>query len=272
MIAIKPPLATLQDALPTRTSGYPDSAEFRPDFAKGWRRNVRISLVPSERLEARKPEPSSSAEAPSRLFQKALVDAMPQLRRYALRLCSDPNFADDLVQETMLNAWLARHRFQAGTNLKAWCATILRNVFFSHKRRSWRMLPLADEVMDSLPATTFGESDALDLLALRNVIGLLAAEQREALLLVAVGGLSYNDAAEVCGCAPGTIKSRVSRARLRASVLLEANKAGFSSDPDLSAQGAMDDLFHQVADILVPPAAVRISRYKPILTAAFTGC
>ncbi len=206
-----------------------------------------------------------NVDAPSRAFQRALVETMPQLRRFALSLCKDPNFAEDLVQETMLNAWLARHRFQAGTNLKAWCATILRNVFYSHTRRSWRTLAMSDEMLDTLTAVDTGGSDALDLLALRNVLSLLTRDQREALLLVGVGGFSYQDAADLCGCASGTIKSRVSRARLRAAALLSENKAGLSSDPLMSAQGALEDLVNQVERIVAEAVSPWNSPYKPSL-------
>lgn len=91
--------------------------------------------------------------------------------------------------------------------------------------------------------------DRIDLLAVRNAIALLPREQREALLLIGVGGLKYIDAAEVCGCAVGTLKSRVSRARLRLAALMSDNKAGFSSDSNLGAGEALNDLLDQVARI-----------------------
>jgi RNA polymerase sigma-70 factor (ECF subfamily) len=233
------------------------------DPVKGPTRPIRL-VAQREAPASAKPVPTD-LDAPPHAFQRALVDTMPQLRRYALSLCKDPNFAEDLVQETMLNAWLARHRFQAGTNLKAWCATILRNVFYSHTRRSWRTLAMSDEMLDTLTAVDTGGSDALDLLAARNVLSLLADDQREALLLVGVGGFSYQDAADICGCASGTIKSRVSRARLRAAVLLNENKAGLNSDPSMSAQGALEDLLNQVERIVSQAVRSWKSQYKPSL-------
>lgn len=192
------------------------------------------------------PERSSGSSA----FQDDLVRELAQLRRYALHLCRNASLADDLLQEAMLNAWLARDRFQAGSNLKAWCTTILRNVFFSYKRRSWRTMPLADEAMAQVPANATECADALDLLALRNLIALLPVDQREALLLIGAGGMSYIEAARLCGCATGTVKSRVSRARLRLTVMLSENRAGFGSDPGLNARDAMDDLLWQVAQVV----------------------
>jgi RNA polymerase sigma-70 factor (ECF subfamily) len=186
-------------------------------------------------------------DAPSTEFQDELVRELTQLRRYALSLCNNASLADDLLQDTLLNAWMARDRFQPGTNLKAWCTTILRNVFFSYKRRSWRLLPLADDTMSEMPAIGTESGDMLDLLALRNLIALLPVDQREALLLVGAGGMSYIEAAKICGCATGTVKSRVSRARFRLTVLLSENQASYSTDSGLSAQDAMNDLMQQVA-------------------------
>ncbi|WP_291197086.1 sigma-70 family RNA polymerase sigma factor [Hyphomonas sp.] len=194
--------------------------------------------------------PTLPREVPDTDFQEALVRELTQLRRYALSLCSNASLADDLLQDTLLNAWMARDRFQPGTNLKAWCTTILRNVFFSYKRRSWRMLPLADDAMSEMPASGTESGDELDLLALRNLIALLPVDQREALLLVGAGGMSYIEAAKVCGCATGTVKSRVSRARFRLTVLLSENQASYSTDTSLSARDAMGDLMQQVAALV----------------------
>lgn len=191
--------------------------------------------------------PTPPREVPATDFQDQLVRELSQLRRYALSLCSNASLADDLLQDTLLNAWMARDRFQPGTNLKAWCTTILRNVFFSYKRRSWRMLPLADDAMSEMPATGTESGDELDLLSLRNLIALLPPDQREALLLVGAGGMSYIEAAKICGCATGTVKSRVSRARSRLTVLLTENQASYSTDSSLSAGEAMNDLMQQVA-------------------------
>lgn len=192
-------------------------------------------------------------DTPSTGFQDELVRELTQLRRYALSLCNNASLADDLLQDTLLNAWMARDRFQPGTNLKAWCTTILRNVFFSYKRRSWRILPLADDTMSEMPATGTESADMLDLLALRNLIALLPVDQREALLLVGAGGMSYIEAAKVCGCATGTVKSRVSRARFRLTVLLSENQASYSTDSGLSAREAMNDLMQQVAALTAKP-------------------
>lgn len=182
-------------------------------------------------------------------FGEELTRAMSQLRRYALWLAKSPALADDLMQDALLNAWRAQDRFEPGTNLKAWCRAILRNVHVSYMRRSWRTLPLPEEAMDAIPATGNDSSIALDLLAVRNGIRLLPTEQREALLLVGAGGMSYQQAAETCGCAVGTMKSRVSRARARLTQLMAANEAGYNSDNHMRAGDALNDLIHQAASI-----------------------
>ena len=232
--------------LPTHTSRPPQGSTSGPSP------HSLTSLPPRPRptlLEVQKPAGQNADVASTDPFEEELVRQMNQLRLYALRLCNNVSLAEDLIQDTLLNAWLARDRFQAGTNLKAWCTTILRNVFFSYKRRSWRMLPLADEAVANLPSRTADGGAALDLLAVRNAMALLPTEQREALLLIGAGSLSYAEAAEICDCAIGTVKSRVSRARLRLAALIAENKAGFNTDAGISAEAALDDLLAQVAVI-----------------------
>ncbi|MDP3459960.1 MAG: sigma-70 family RNA polymerase sigma factor [Hyphomonas sp.] len=200
-------------------------------------------------------------------FGADLAREMTELRGYALWLCNSGSLADDLIQDTLLRAWAARDRFQPGTNLKAWCTTILRNVFFSYKRRSWRSQPLPDDVVDELASESANSGHRLDLLALRNAIALLPEDQREALLLVGAGGQSYIEAAKVCACAVGTVKSRVSRARLRLAALMSENRAGFNSDSSLEADGALDDLMDQVSRLKGKVGGVRTrdkaSMYAP---------
>ena len=149
----------------------------------------------------------------------------------------------------MLKAWKARASFQPGTNMKAWAFTILRNLFYSEKRRSWRRQPLDPEVAEATLVASDNSADNLELLSLRNALAQLPEDQREALILVGAGGLPYEEVAEICDCAVGTVKSRVSRARKALVEILEANEASYSSDSDIQANEAFDDLMEQVADI-----------------------
>ena len=182
-------------------------------------------------------------------FKLELVKLIPHLRAFARSLCGDATLADDLAQDAMLKAWNARSSFNAGTNMKAWAFTILRNVFYSEKRRSWRRTPLDPEVAAATLVSKDDTSDSLELLAMRNALKMLPLDQREALILIGAGGLPYEEAAEICGVAVGTIKSRVSRARKAVIDILESNEAGFSDDTGMRAKDAFDDIMRQADDI-----------------------
>jgi RNA polymerase sigma-70 factor (ECF subfamily) len=154
-------------------------------------------------------------------FKGQLVALIPHLRAFARTLAGDPTQADDLAQDALIKAWDARASYQMGTNMKAWTFMILRNQFYSEKRRSWRQTQLDQEAAErTLMAVDDPESPvALD--EMRLGLGMLPAEQREALILVGAGGFAYEEAAEICGCAVGTVKSRVSRARRALQGILE---------------------------------------------------
>lgn len=144
-------------------------------------------------------------------FQEALVENLPRLRAFAQFLARDRALADDLVQETALRALRNSDKFAPGTNMKAWLATILRNQFYNELRTRSRMAALADIPH---PAGQEGDQDAhLDMRDFERAFGTLPPVQRDALTLVAAKGFSYEEAAEIVGCAQGTVKSRVSRGR-----------------------------------------------------------
>lgn len=148
-------------------------------------------------------------------FKDDLISLVPRLRRYALSLTFDGNEADDLVQFTLLKAWEHRGRFQPGTSLVAWLFTILRNTFINGRRKRSRELPDPDGAYAAVLAEPARQDHALQLRDLQAAISRLDPAHREALVLVAVEGLSYEAAAVVIGCPAGTVKSRVSRARDR---------------------------------------------------------
>ena len=182
-------------------------------------------------------------------FKTELAELIPHLRAFARSLCGNATAADDLAQEAMLKAWKARESYQAGTNLKAWCFTILRNLFYSEKRRSWRRQQLDPEVAEATLVSNDNPSSALDLLSLRHALDELPEDQREALILVGAGGLSYEETAEICGCAIGTIKSRVSRARKAVAEILENQKRSYSGDDQISAADAFEDIMRQADEL-----------------------
>ncbi len=169
-------------------------------------------------------------------FKRELVALIPHLRAFARSLTGDPTQADDLAQDALIKAWDARASFQMGTNMKAWTFMILRNQFYSDKRRSWRSSQLDQEAAERTLVAVDDPEAPVALDELRLGLGMLPPEQREALILVGAGGFAYEEAADICGCAVGTVKSRVSRARRALQVILEEG----SYDRDgASAQDAM---------------------------------
>ena len=164
------------------------------------------------------PKPASADDAG---FKKELVTLIPHLRAFARTLTGDPTAADDLAQEAMMKAWDARASYQMGTNMKAWTFMILRNQFYSEKRRSWRQSQLDQEAAERTLVAVDDPEAPVALDELRLSLAQLPAEQREALILVGAGGFAYEEAAEICGCAVGTVKSRVSRARKALHSILE---------------------------------------------------
>jgi RNA polymerase sigma-70 factor (ECF subfamily) len=155
-------------------------------------------------------------------FKRELVALIPHLRAFARTLAGDPTAADDLAQDAMMKAWDARASYQMGTNMKAWTFMILRNQFYSEKRRSWRQTQLDQEAAERTLVAVDDPEAPVALDELRLGLGMLPAEQREALILVGAGGFAYEEAADICGCAVGTVKSRVSRARRALQGILEA--------------------------------------------------
>ncbi|MBV9993657.1 MAG: sigma-70 family RNA polymerase sigma factor [Caulobacteraceae bacterium] len=185
-------------------------------------------------------EPASKASADrDKAFQTELVALIPHLRAFARTLCGNAAAADDLAQDTVLKAWDARETFAMGTNMKAWTFMILRNQFYSEKRRSWRQTQLDQEAAErTLVAVDDPESPVL-LDELRLGLAMLPPEQREALILVGAGGFAYEEAAEICQCAVGTVKSRVSRARRALQGILESGQ--YRRDGSAAGQ-AMDTI------------------------------
>jgi RNA polymerase sigma factor (sigma-70 family) len=149
---------------------------------------------------------------------------IPHLRAFGRSLSGSRDLADDLVQETLLKAWAARKRFQAGTNMRAWTFIILRNLFLSQMRRA-RFKGEWDELTASkLLAAPASQDRHVELGDMQRALMHLPQPQREALILVGAGGFAYEEAAEICGCAVGTIKSRVARGRVALEALLADGK------------------------------------------------
>ncbi|RVU04100.1 sigma-70 family RNA polymerase sigma factor [Novosphingobium umbonatum] len=159
-------------------------------------------------------------------FKGELVATARHLRAFARGLCGRADMADDLVQETLLRAWSARERFTAGTSMRAWTFTILRNIWLTEMRRNRFRGDYDQTQAERTLITPAGQEGPLHLADLSRALLAMPAERREALLLVGAGGFSYEEAAEICGCALGTIKSRVARGRAQLASMIEEGKIG----------------------------------------------
>ena len=153
-------------------------------------------------------------------FKAELARVIPHLRAFGRSLSGNRDLTDDLVQETLLKAWAARRRFQAGTNMRAWTFIILRNLFLSQMRRARFKGEWDDLTASKILAAPASQDRHVELGDLQRALMHLPQPQREALILVGAGGFAYEEAAEICGCAVGTIKSRVARGRVALETLL----------------------------------------------------
>ena len=172
-------------------------------------------------VEPPRPEP---VPLPDDEFKDQLGAVIPHLRAFGRSLSGSRDLADDLVQETLLKAWAARKRFQAGTNMRAWTFIILRNLFLSQMRRARFKGEWDDITASKILAAPASQDRHIELGDMQRALLHLPQPQREALILGGAGGFAYEEAAEICGCAVGTIKSRVARGRVALEALLTGGK------------------------------------------------
>jgi RNA polymerase sigma-70 factor (ECF subfamily) len=166
----------------------------------------------------------------------AMLKAVPSLRAFAISLCGNVDRADDLVQETLLRAWANLNSFEPGTNMSAWLFTILRNLFRSEYRKRRREVADGDGTYAETLKTQPEQTSRVEFEEFRTALAKLPSDQREALVLVGASGFSYEEAAGICGCAVGTIKSRVNRARTRLAELMSIESVDdFGPDRELKA-------------------------------------
>ena len=170
-------------------------------------------------------------------FKRELTEVVPHLRAFARGLCGRPDMADDLVQETLLKAWAAQDRFEPGTSMRAWTFVILRNAYLTDMRRNRFRGEYDEGVAERILTAPAGQEEPLHLSDMHRALLTLPPERREALLLVGAGGFSYEEAAQICGCAVGTIKSRVGRARAALNSML--------ADGDIPQRSIEDDTAHR---------------------------
>lgn len=165
-------------------------------------------------------------------FQSAVSGCIPNLRAFARSLARNVDDADDLVQDTLIKAFRNADRFAQGSNIKAWLFTILRNTHISNIRKSHREVFRDDQSGALEVAVPESQTHHMDQLDFSVALEKLPASQREALLLVGAEGFSYEDAALMCGCAVGTMKSRVNRARTKLAELLNLDDTASERSAD----------------------------------------
>ena len=151
-----------------------------------------------------------------------MLQHLPHLRAFARTLTGNRERADDLVQDTIIRALNAEEQFVAGTNLKAWLMTILRNHYINGLRRMRLEGDSIEQVPDSAFATPAVQDNKMELQEVSAALMKMSPEHREVLVLISASGLSYEETASVCGCAVGTVKSRLNRARQELRRLVEA--------------------------------------------------
>ncbi len=200
-----------------------------------------------DEIDEPRPEPVPLSDPD---FKEHLSAVIPHLRAFGRSLSGSRDLADDLVQETLLKAWAARKRFQAGTNMRAWTFIILRNLFLSQMRRARFKGEWDDITAAKILAAPASQDRHIELGDMQRALMHLPQPQREALILVGAGGFAYEEAADICGCAVGTIKSRVARGRVALEALLTGgtlpSRRQHKTDPNVSALqniiGQVDEL------------------------------
>jgi RNA polymerase sigma factor (sigma-70 family) len=141
------------------------------------------------------------------------VDLIPALRAFARTFCSDPTDADDLVQETLARGLANLDKFEAGTRLKSWLFTIMRNAYYTRRKTYIREAPGGSECASSRPIRDATQEWTMRGKEVVTAISRLPRTHREVIVLIGVLGASYEETADICGCAVGTVKSRLNRAR-----------------------------------------------------------
>jgi RNA polymerase sigma-70 factor, ECF subfamily len=208
--------------------------------------------VKNTRTVAAKPSACIRSGAPQKqtadTFERDLIALLPHLRNFSRMLCARQEFSEDIVQETLIKAWRARDRYEPGTNLRAWLFTILRHEFYSYKRRAWRQAPWDEDFGAAIPAAADEQSWAMDLSDCTRALSQLPVGQRDTLLLVGVGGYSYENAASMLEAPIGTLKSRLARGRSNLTKLLAGGEP-LEPRSQTRATAGVDDILAQMSAV-----------------------
>lgn len=166
-----------------------------------------------------------------------ITNHIRDLRAFAMSLTRNHAAADDLVQDTIIKAWTNFEKFAIGTNLRAWLFTILRNTFFSNRRKASREVADPDGIYAASLSVLPQHDGKLAFGEFLVAFNQLSAEHREVLILVGANGFSYDEAAAMMGVATGTAKSRANRARARLCELMGMTSA--TGNPALADSAAL---------------------------------
>ena len=176
-----------------------------------WRIYFYLALTTSVRPGARTLPPLSLARSDA--ADVSIVDLIPALRAFARTFCRDADDADDLVQETLTKGIANIDKFEPGTRMKSWLFTIMRNTYYTQIKITVREAPGLLDCVSSRPVSEASQEWSVQSREVRDAIQQLPEHQREVLMLIGVLGMSYEDTADICRCAVGTVKSRLNRAR-----------------------------------------------------------
>jgi RNA polymerase sigma-70 factor, ECF subfamily len=195
-----------------------------------------------------------------KVFRDQLVTLLPSLRAFSRGLCGNRDMADDLAQDTMMRAWAARESYTQGSNFRAWMFMIMRNQFYTTLRKNARMTSLDPEVAERVLTVAPAQHNGINVADVAKALQKLPVEQREVLLLIGASGLSYEEAAEILGCAMGTVKSRLARGRAALAALIDgpADDALFASPQERAKPGRGTDATQAFSDVLRAPRVAKM--------------
>lgn len=177
---------------------------------------------------AERPERSKEERAD---FRDQMVKLIPALRSFARGLCGNRDLADDLIQDAMMRAWAAQDSFTPGTNFRAWMFMIVRNQFYTTIRKNARMTAWDPEAAERILVAPATQHHTVEVAEVAEALQQLPEEQREMILLIGAGGMSYEEAAEIAGCAIGTVKSRLARGRAALSLIINGPEEDTGAGP-----------------------------------------
>lgn len=191
-------------------------------------------------------------------LETMLMDVIPHLRAFARSLTRNRDQADDLTHDAVVRALAAIDQYTPGTNFKAWMFTILRNLYYNECRKRWIKSTPIDEMAGDEPSIGPTQEANLEFNDFRRAFWQLNADQREVLILVGASGFSYEEAAEVCNCRVGTVKSRVSRARAELKQILDSGSLnGQRGDAPPPGEDGLEPFLEQDISTDLPPQTTR---------------